>query len=247
MRELILAFLVGAACVNGGCAYVGASMGPEMAMGRHRADPESEASAMASGGEAAHVELSQAEGPTPLLTVVSPRKVVYTGRFNVAVGEVESAIQATKALAEKMGGYMLRMKVNAIAIRIPASTFDSAVAELARLGTVIDKDITARDVTDQYLDLEMRLRNAKVLQKKLIALLEKSQAVRDTLAIEKELQRVSMEMERLEGQLKKLSHEVAYSTLTVTFTLTHNAPAETRVKLPFRWLKSLGLDELLSF
>lgn len=247
MRELILAFLVGAACLNGGCAYMGARFSPEMAMDRQPAAPESDASAMAFGGEAAYAELPDAAGPTPTLTVMSPRKVIYAGLFNVAVGDVDSAVQATRAMAERMGGYMLRMKINAIAIRIPAERFDSAVAEIAKLGAVIDKDITARDVTDQYLDLEMRLRNAKALQKKLVALLEKSQAVRDTLEIEKELQRASMEIERLEGQIKKLSHEVAYSTLTVTFTLTRNAPAETRVKLPFRWLESLGLDELLAF
>ncbi len=247
MRELILAFLVGAAGLSGGCASMGARYSPEMAMGRNRAELATDLPVDAFGGESPNGSLSEAQAPTPLLTVMAPRKVIYTGRFNVAVGNVGSSVRATRAMAEKMGGYMLRMKVNAIAIRVPAAKFDSAVAELATLGTVIDKDITVVDVTDKHFDLDMRLRNAKALQKKLIALLDKSQVVRDTLEIEKELQRASMEIERLEGQINKLSHEIAYSTLSVTFTLTHNAPAETRVKLPFRWLESLGLDELLAF
>ncbi len=244
MRELMLAFLVGAACLSGGCqvSHGGRSLLASKFLTATFGAPASE-----SEPGAPAEPLLEAEAPTPLLTVMSPRKVIYTGRFNVAVGDVDSSIQAVKAMADNLGGYMLRMTVNAIAVRIPAAKFDSAVAELAKLGTVIDKDITARDVTDQHLDLDMRLRNAKALQKKLIALLEKSQAVRDTLEIEKELQRVSTEIERIEGQINKLSHDVAYSTLTVTFTLTRNAPAETRVKLPFRWLGSLGLDQLLAF
>jgi predicted nuclease with TOPRIM domain len=139
------------------------------------------------------------------------------------------------------------MTTNTIVIRVPADKFDAAVAELNRMGTVLNKDISAQDVTDQYLDLELRLRNAKATQQKLLALLEKSQAVRDTLEIEKELQRITTEIERLEGQLNKLSHEVAYSMLTVLFNQTKNAPAETQVKLPFYWLGRIGLDELLSF
>jgi len=247
MRELILAFLIGAACLSGGCAVMGAGYSPELAMRHQRAELNMDLPADASGARSPVGSLLEAEAPTPRLTVIEPRKVIYAGRFNVAVGDVDSSVQATKAMAEKLGGYMLRMTVNAIAIRVPAAKFDFAVAELAKLGTVIDKDITAQDVTDKHIDLEMRLRNAKALQKKLIALLEKSQVVRDTLEIEKELQRVTTEIERIEGQINKLSHEVAYSTLTVTFTLTRNAPAETRVKLPFRWLESLGLDELLAF
>jgi hypothetical protein len=191
--------------------------------------------------------LSDAQAPTPLLTVVEPRKVVYTGRFNVAVGDVAASIQATKALADKLGGYMLRMTVNTIVIRVPAEKFDAAVEAIARMGMVIDKDVTAQDVTDQYLDLEMRLKNAKAAQQKLLALLEKAQAVSDTLEIEKELQRITTDIERLEGQIKKLTHEVAFSMLTVLFNQTKSAPAETQVKLPFYWLGRLGLDELLSF
>jgi len=254
MRQLILASLVliGAACLCGGCAspqsrYLsyefGGKDGPP-ALPSVQLPPEAPLLPPATPLVAAAPD---AQDPTPLLTVVEPRKVVYAGRFNVAVGDVAVSIQATKALADKLGGYMLRMTTNTIVIRVPSDKFDAAVEAVGRMGMVIDKEVTAQDVTDQYFDIEMRLKNAKATQQKLLALLEKSQAVRDTLEIEKELQRITTEIERLEGQLNKLSHEVAYSMLTVAFTETRNAPAETRVKLPFYWLGRLGLDELLSF
>ena len=245
MRKPILSLMIllGAACLSGGCESPGSRF-LAYDLGS-RSVPEAPRVLLADIPPPA--ALSDAQAPTPLLTVVEPRKVVYTGRFNVAVGDVAASIQATKARADKLGGYMLRMTVNTIVIRVPAEKFDAAVEAIARMGMVIDKDVTAQDVTDQYLDLEMRLKNAKAAQQKLLALLEKAQAVSDTLEIEKELQRITTDIERLEGQIKKLTHEVAFSMLTVLFNQTKNAPAETQVKLPFYWLGRIGLDELLSF
>ena len=254
MRQLILASLIfiGAACLCGGCAvsqsrYMAYAMGGQGPHADSAAGVLAQAAPLSPRGSLPAVALSDVQAPTPLLTVVDPRKVVYTGQFCVAVGDVAVSIQATKALADKLGGYMLRMTTNTIVIRVPADKFDAAVAELNRMGTVLNKEISAQDVTDQYMDLEMRLKNAKATQQKLLALLEKSQVVRDTMDIEKELQRITTEIEQLEGQIKKLKHEVAFSMLTVLFNQTRNAPAETQVKLPFYWLSRLGLDELLSF
>lgn len=249
MRKLVLSslILVVVVCPCGGCA---APQSPYMAyvMAGRSPHADSAAGVLAQGAPLSpRGSLPDAQAPTPLLTVVEPRKVVYTGRFNVAVGDVAVSIQATKALADKLGGYMLRMTTNTIVIRVPADKFDAAVEAIGRMGMVVDKDVTAQDVTDQYLDLAMRLKNAKATQQKLVALLEKSQVVADTMEIEKEIQRITTEIERLEGQLNKLSHEVAFSILTVLFNQTRNAPAETRVKLPFYWLGRIGLDELLSF
>ena len=254
MRELILSFLViiGAACLCGGCespqaryfAYGLGKMDRPAAPPSVQLPPEAPLLPPATPLVAAAPD---AQDPTPLLTVVEPRKVVYAGRFNVAVGDVAVSIQTTKALADKLGGYMLRMTTNTIVIRVPSDKFDAAVEAVGRMGMVIDKEVTAQDVTDQYFDIEMRLKNAKATQQKLLALLEKSQVVRDTMDIEKELQRITTEIERLQGQLNKLSNEVAFSMLTVLFNQTSSAPAETQVKLPFYWLGRIGLNELLSF
>ena len=257
MRELVLGLLAGAACLIAGCGFLAAEYGGP---GAYMVSPDSRAGSVLgrdpfdgtkaggeAGGEASKAPMPEAASQTPPLAPLEPRKVIYTGRFNVVVTDPDASVKAVKALAEKLGGYTLRMTLSAIAIRVPAEKFDSAAEELARLGTVIEKDVAAQDVTDQVLDLQVRLKNAKATQQKLLALLEKSQAVRDTLEIEKELQRITTEIERLEGQLNKLSHEVAFSMLTVLFNQTKNAPAETQVKLPFYWLGRIGLNELLSF
>jgi len=183
----------------------------------------------------------------PRLASVAPRKVIYTGRFNVVAGDTDVAVRSAKAMGERLGGYVLRMTLTGIVLRVPAEKFDAAVEELSHLGTIIEKDVSAQDVTDQVLDLELRLKNARAARDKLLALLDRTQAVKDTLDIEKELQRLTTEVEQLEGQINKLSNQVAYATLTINFIKPLNAPSDTRVKLPFPWLTRLGLDELLEF
>lgn len=181
------------------------------------------------------------------LTRIEPRKVVYTGTFVVVVSDVNVAMSAVRDLAGKMGGYMQSMTAGDIVIRVPAAGFDRAVKALEETGTIIDRNITAQDVTEQYVDLELRIRNAKALLAKLRNLLEKAQNVKEALAVEKELSRVRTEVERMEGRLNRLRNRVAMATLTIRFQRVKDMPGELRTKLPFWWLSRLGLDELLEF
>ncbi len=184
-------------------------------------------------------------GPSP--AAAQPRKVIYSGRFRVVVAEIDRALAAVKALATDCGGYMTRMTASSIVIRVPAEQFEATVEALADVGTVIDKDITAQDVTEEYEDLALRLRNARALREKLEQLLARAKDVKEVLAVEKELARLREQTELLEGRLNRLKNRVAYATLSVTFVKVSGAPAEARPSLPFRWLKTLGVERLLGF
>lgn len=181
------------------------------------------------------------------LSVVEPRKVIYKAELDVVVGDADDAVTATRLAAEKLGGYMQRMTTDAIIIRVPAERFDEALAAIDKLGIVTEKDITAQDVTEQYVDLGIRLKNARALLDKLRSLLDIAQNVKETLAVERELTRVRTEIERLEGKLNRLTHRIAYATISVAFTEAPDAPDELRIRLPFWWLKTVGVGKLLGF
>jgi len=183
----------------------------------------------------------------PLLSVVTPRKVIYTGTFEVVVAETDRALAGAKAMAEKLGGYMQRMTASGIVIRVPAAKFDAAVAALAEMGTITEKDISAEDVTETYVDLELRLRSAKALLGKLEELLGKAKDVKEALAVEKELTRVREEIERMAGRLNRMKNEVAYATLSIGFVEMAEASDEVKTILPFWWLRTLGVECLLDF
>ncbi len=183
----------------------------------------------------------------PKLAVVDPRKVIYTASLKIATADARAAVARTRALADSLGGYMQRMTNDAIVIRVPAESFDRAMEALADVGTIVDQQVTARDVTEEYADQAMRLKNARALLDKLQALLEKATVVEDALAIERQIARVQTEIERLEGQLNSLASQVTYATLTIHFVSGQQIPAGMKLRLPFWWLERLGLENLMVF
>lgn len=183
----------------------------------------------------------------PMLSAVQPRKVVYTGALKIATADVNQAVLQTQQLAEQLGGYMQKMTAETIVIRVPAPAFDQALVRLGQMGTVIAKQLTARDVTEQYEDLDIRLRNAKALLTKLHGLLQKAEDVKQALAVEREMARVRTEIEKLQGRLNRMKSQLAYATLSVAFIRTERTPPEFQVRLPFWWLGRLGLDALMEF
>jgi hypothetical protein len=101
-------------------------------------------------------------------------------------------------------------------------------------------------VTDEFVDTEIRIKNGRAMQARLKILLEKAN-VKDALEIEKEMRRVTEELELLEGKLKLLKDKIAYSTITVTFQgRGAGALRDMPLRLPFPWLSELGLPRLLS-
>lgn len=174
------------------------------------------------------------------------RMLIYSGQWGMAVADVESSMQATRRLAEEVGGYMLTMSANTITIRVPAKQFFPVLDRLKALGQIISRNINAQDVTDEYTDLQLRLKNAEALRDRLVAILEKAANVKDTLEVERELNRVREEIERIKGRIAQLDKLIAYSTIEVVFTQAQDRPAKVRrPQTPFPWLDRLGVETVL--
>jgi len=200
------------------------------------------------GADAGEKPSSPAPDAAPRLPSAMARQIVYDGRLTLVVGDVALAMERTRVLTEELGGYLQKMSGEILVIRVPAEAFRQALERLEALGTIVKRDISAQDVTEALLDLEVRLNNAKAMSERLRQLLAKAQDVKAALEVEKELTRVLTEIERLEGQLNALSTQVAFATLSVTFQRIRDLPPTPTldVKLPFLWLHDLGMDNLLN-
>lgn len=171
--------------------------------------------------------------------------VIYTAQFTMAVYQVDTGIAAIEKIAREANGYLAAKKDREIIIRVPRAQFEAAVAKVDKVGDVLHRDIAALDVTDEHVDLEIRIKNARAMQKQLTELLSRAN-VKEALEIEKELGRVTEELERLEGRLKLLNDKIAFSTIMVTFEARGQALTTQRVRLPFPWLNTLNLPSLLN-
>lgn len=192
-------------------------------------------------------EKSAREEPaTTAKTTAAPRDlVIYTASLTMAVYQVDQGLGAVEKIAAENGGYLGQKHDRAITVRVPRGRFQATLGQIDKVGDILHREISAEDVTDEHVDLEIRIKNARAMQRRLTDLLAKA-SVKDALEIEKELHRVTEELERLEGKLKLLGDRVAFSTITVTFEPRGATVAATRPKLPFPWLQSLNLPSLLT-
>ncbi len=92
---------------------------------------------------------------------------------------------------------------------------DTAIAAIAALGEITSKNIIGNDVTDRYTDYEIRLENAQSARKRYLELLSQAENVSAALMVEKELERLNTEIDLLEGQMRSITQNVQYSSITV--------------------------------
>lgn len=194
--------------------------------------------------DAAGTSTSKGIGSQP--NVVASPMLIYTADVHMAVFETTKAMDAVEKLARDMGGYLVRRADREIQIRVPAGKFDGSLDEILKLGDVQHKNVSVQDVTEEFVDLTLRIRNLEVVRARLEELLKKADKVPDAIAVERELERVTSQLERMKGRLKLIGELVRFSTITVHFAPRPVDHVDSKVRLPFPWLDSLGLGSLLS-
>ncbi len=172
----------------------------------------------------------------------SARQVIYSAALRVVVVSNSDAVRLIQGYAEQAGGYLQESDARSITVRVPADKFEAVLARVATLGEVVERVVKASDVTEQMLDLVIRLDNARRTRDRLLAHLAKSEKIEDTLKIEAELARVSGEIEQIEGRVRFLESQIAMSTIRVELNAPAHDAADSgdRLGLPFEWIERLG-------
>ncbi len=102
-----------------------------------------------------------------------------------------------------------------ITIRIPASSFAPATNALRALGTVRGDNTTTEDVSQEYVDLQSRLRNLRAEQNVMLALFDRAKTIKDTLIVQAQLSTVEGQVEQITGRIKFLDSRTVFSTVTI--------------------------------
>lgn len=119
-----------------------------------------------------------------------------------------------------------------ITIRVPSQNFDNFINTISKGVSYFErKEITAEDVTEQYIDLTTRLKNKRKLEERYLQILQKATKISEILEIEKQISIIREEIEAKEGQLKYLESRVSESTVTIEFF--KNLPEQEAVQLSY--------------
>jgi DNA repair ATPase RecN len=148
------------------------------------------------------------------------RKLVRSGDLVVSVESPEKTSPEVERLIKQAGGFVERATATKdsnvwLYCRVPASQLDQVMNSVASLGDEERRSVSAADITEQYTDLETRLRNDLALRDRLQQLLQRAKDVEDVLALEKELNRIQSEIETMQAQFDRLKSEVELSALSI--------------------------------
>lgn len=170
-------------------------------------------------------ETAKEEAKTSAIPQVPKMIRTATVEIEVSKGEFEKKFEQAQAIAEQFGGYVTssnaervkgELASGTVTIRVPEKKFLSAINQVKKLGKVNKAEIKGEDVTEEYVDLESRLRNYKAQEKALLELMNRAQTVADTLAVQTELTKVQEQIETITGRLNYLQNRVDFSTITIT-------------------------------
>ncbi len=173
---------------------------------------------------------------------IKGRKIIKNGYIEFQTTSISETRSRVNDAVNKYNGYIssedettLDDRIQQrIVIRIPADKFDSLISEITSGVEKFDqKHIEATDVTEEYLDIHIRLRIKKETESRYRQLLARASTVKDILDIEKQIDELRSEIESIEGRLKYLENQIAYSTLTVTFYEMISTPVGFNNKFKF--------------
>ena len=151
-------------------------------------------------------------------------KIIRTAYVTVRSSKVKESYDKTLLLAKKYDGLIVNSSTSkweeseeaVIEIKVPPKYFLILLDEIKNIGEIESKNISEEDVTEEYYDIEARLENKRKVRERLFDLLRKAYKVKEILEVEREIERVGEEIERLEGRLRYLNIKTDYARITVT-------------------------------
>ena len=131
---------------------------------------------------------------------------------------MDTVNKTLESIAKKYNGYVSENGSARCVIRVQASLLKQALEEIYPLGRVDHKSISGQDVTNQFVDNEIRLENAEKARKRYLELLAKAENVEAALLVEKELERLNGLIDMYKGTLQRLQHLNEFSTITINIS-----------------------------
>ena len=156
------------------------------------------------------------------------RKIIKEGTIRFETSNTAQTRELIQKCVNESKGYISNDNVNSyggvngnynVTIRVPAENFDLLLEQITRNDAhrIDSKEIRALDVTEEFIDVEARIKTKKEIENRYKELLKQAHKIEEILAIEKVIGALRTEIESMEGRLRYLKDKVAYSTLTLVF------------------------------
>ncbi len=217
---LVLALILSACSAGGGdeSAAGGTGGGGDFAEGS--AEPSG------GGGSKANDRRLVSSGQQSAVPQVGPQ-IIQTAnlRLSIAHGSFDDKVDDVHAIVDSYSGFVVnstasqgsdkRLVEGSLDLRIPADSYDEALARLRQLGQVEALEESGQDVSQEFVDLNARIRQLRAVEAQLLDLLQQANNVPAALAVQNELSQVQLDLEQARGRLQYLDNRVSYATISL--------------------------------
>jgi hypothetical protein len=146
-------------------------------------------------------------------------------RLSIKRGDFDATIEEAGSIAAGLGGFVVsssasqgseqRLVRGTIVVRVPARSYDDAISSLRALGKVDARSENGQDVSQEFVDLQARIRQLQAVESQLLELLDDANTVGAALAVQRQLSEVQLQLEQARGRLQYLDDQVAFATISL--------------------------------
>jgi len=163
------------------------------------------------------------------------RDLILTANVSFRSQDPWATADKVRALAAGLGGDLLGLSQSGsgdqrsatLTIRVPSTRFDDALAQLKKLdGEVVSSNVDAKDVTDQFVDVQARLVALKAQEQQYLTLLARANSVDEILKVQGVLVSTRTQIEQLQGQVNSLKTRIDFSTITMSIAPIATVPSQ---------------------
>lgn len=207
---------------------------------------ESDVTLMMGAPSAAPPPSMMKESGTPIMNrgdAKQEQRVIKAGALELRVTDAAKSSDQVKSIVTTKGGYVESSTIAddgtgpreaELLVRVPVASFEQTISDLKGLAVVVlNEEVAGQDITEEFVDLESDLRNAKAEEASYLEIMKRSGKIEEVLAVAERLADVRGRIQRLEGRRRFLENKTDLATIQVTLT------EETRVELPTRTWKPL--------
>lgn len=158
-------------------------------------------------------------------TQLSDKKIIKNGNLTLKVEKVDESTKKIDEIVQGLDGEVFSTNFSErikgqrrgkLTVKVPVVKFSEAITKIKNVATqVVNEITTGRDVTEQYADLQVQLKNKRAEEESFVKILDRAGKIDDVLAVTKQVARVRGEIERLQGRIKYMNSQTEMSMITV--------------------------------
>ena len=183
-----------------------------------------------SSAEFEQVSLTQAD-TAAAAAEAADRKIIRNANLTMEVNSTSDMQHRVTTIAEAHGGFVVTSEAKQredadpskrtldikLVVRVPAERFGSALDQIRGLAnTLREENVTGQDVTEEFIDLEARLRTQRALELQFLDIMKQARKVEDALEVQRQIADVRTDIEKLEGRKRFLENRASLSTIVVS-------------------------------